>query len=163
MAIVSENLYNINTGILPKDACIVIVHTQWNPAIVNKLLEGCLGVLHQYELKNYKIVSVPGVFELPFTVKNIWETYRNKFDKPKVFITLGCVMRGETPHFEFVCQAATQGILELNMRLPVPTIFGILTVDNQTQADERTGGVHGHKGEEAALTALKMMELKYTQ
>jgi 6,7-dimethyl-8-ribityllumazine synthase len=161
MALVNENLYNIDTGILPKDACIVIVHTQWNAPIVDKLLDGCKEVLEQYEMNNQKIITVPGAFEIPFAIKNFWETYQNKFEKPQAFIALGCVMRGGTPHFDYVCKAITDGILQLNLTLPVPTIFGVLTVDNQEQADERSGGAHGNKGEEAALTALKMISLKY--
>ena len=162
MASVNENLYNFNTGILSKDACIVIVHTEWNVEIVNKLLEGCIKMLRQYGMNNYKIVTVPGAFEIPFAVKNFWDTYQNKFEKPQAFIALGCVLRGDTPHFDYVCKAVTDGVLHLNLILPVPTIFGVLTVDNQQQADERTGGVHGHKGEEAAVSALKMMALKYS-
>jgi 6,7-dimethyl-8-ribityllumazine synthase len=73
---------------------------------------------------------------------------------------LGCVIRGGTPHFEYVCQSVTQGITHLNVTLPVPVIFGILTVDSLEQAKERAGGVHGNKGEEAAITALKMILLK---
>jgi 6,7-dimethyl-8-ribityllumazine synthase len=71
-------------------------------------------------------------------------------------------LRGDTPHFEYVCRAVTDGVLQLNLSLPIPTIFGILTVDNQQQADERTGGKHGHKGEEAAVTAMKMIAVKKT-
>ena len=163
MATVNQNLYNIDTGILPKDACIVIVHTQWNPQTVNKLLDGCLKVLQQYGMNNHKVISVPGAFEIPFTIKNFWETYQNKFEKPQAFIALGCVLRGGTPHFDYVCKGITDGILQLNLTLPVPTIFGVLTVDDQEQADERTGGIHGNKGEEAALTALKMITLKYSK
>jgi 6,7-dimethyl-8-ribityllumazine synthase len=162
MATVNEDLYNINAGILPKDACIVIVHTQWNPLTVDKLLDGCIKMLQQYGMNNYKVVSVPGAFEIPFAIKHFWDTYQNKFEKPQAFIALGCVMRGGTPHFDYVCKAVTDGILHLNLILPVPSIFGILTVDNQQQADERTGGIHGHKGEESALTALKMIALKYS-
>jgi len=163
MAIVNKNLYDIDTGILPKDACIVIVHTQWNPEIVNKLLEGSKKILNEFQMCNYKTISVPGAFEIPFTIKSIWETFHDKFEKPQVFIALGCVLRGGTPHFDYVCKAVTDGILQLNFTLPVPTIFGILTLDNQQQADERTGGIHGNKGEEAALTALKMITLKYSK
>ncbi len=162
MATVNEDLYHINTGILPKDACIVIVHTEWNPAIVNKLLEGCINILDKYGMKNYKVVKVPGAFEIPFAIKHFWETYQNKFEKPQAFIALGCVIRGGTPHFEYVCKAVTDGIVHLNLILPVPSIFGVLTLDNQQQAEERTGGIHGNKGEEAALTALKMITLKYS-
>jgi 6,7-dimethyl-8-ribityllumazine synthase len=79
---------------------------------------------------------------------------------PHAFIALGCVLRGGTPHFEYVCKAVTDGIVQLNLQLPVPTIFGVLTLDSQEQADERTGGIHGHKGEEAAITAVKMMVLQ---
>ena len=162
MASVNEQLYNFKAGILSKDACIVIVHTEWNAAIVDKLLEGCIKILKQYGMNNYKIVTVPGAFEIPFAIKNFWDTYQNKFEKPQAFIALGCVLRGDTPHFDYVCKAVTDGVLHLNLILPVPTIFGVLTVDNQLQADERTGGVHGNKGEEAALSALKMMTLKYS-
>ncbi|HXS58139.1 MAG TPA: 6,7-dimethyl-8-ribityllumazine synthase [Hanamia sp.] len=164
MATVSEILYNINKGILPKDAFIVIVRTQWNPVTVDKLLEGCIRILEEYGLNNYKVVTVPGAFEIPFAIKSFWENHKDNSDsanKPEAFIALGCVLRGGTPHFEYVSRAVTDGILQLNLMLPVPTIFGILTLDNQQQADERTGGVHGHKGEEAALSALKMIELKY--
>jgi 6,7-dimethyl-8-ribityllumazine synthase len=162
MATVNENLYNINTGILPKDACIVIVHTEWNANIVDKMLEGCLDILNKFEMTNYKVITVPGAFEIPFAIKNFYDRYQNKFEKPQAFIALGCVLRGDTPHFDYVCKAVTDGIVHLNLILPVPSIFGILTVDNQQQADDRTGGIHGHKGEEAALSALKMMALKYS-
>jgi 6,7-dimethyl-8-ribityllumazine synthase len=161
MATVNEDLYNINTGILPKDACIVIVHTEWNSEIVDKLLEGCTKILRQYGMHNHKIITVPGAFEIPFAIKNFWDRYQNKFEKPQAFIALGCVLRGDTPHFDYVCKAVTDGVLHLNLTLPVPSIFGVLTVDNQQQADERIGGIHGHKGEESALSALKMMSLKY--
>ncbi len=162
MAAVNEDLYKFNPGILSKDACIVIVHTEWNAEIVNKLLDGCIQVLRRHEMNNYKVITVPGAFEIPFAVKSFWETYQNKFEKPQAFITLGCVLRGDTPHFDYVCKAVADGVLHLNLLLPVPTIFGVLTVDNQQQADERTGGIHGNKGEEAAISALKMIALKHS-
>lgn len=162
MAAVNENLYNFNPGILSKDACIVIVHTEWNADIVDKLLEGCIRMLKSYDMNNYKVLTVPGAFEISFAIKSFWETYQNKFEKPQVFIALGCVLRGDTPHFDYVCKAVTDGVVHLNFALPVPTIFGVLTLDTQQQADERIGGKHGHKGEEAALSALKMMALKYS-
>ena len=170
MATQNEDLYKIDTGILPKNACIVIVHTLWNSEIVNKLLEGCLKTLREYGMNNYKILSVPGAFEIPFAIKNSWDTFQinsqvksdhKRIEKPDAFIALGCILRGGTPHFDYVCKAITDGILQLNLTLPVPTIFGVLTVDDQQQADERTGGIHGNKGEEAALSALKMISLKY--
>jgi 6,7-dimethyl-8-ribityllumazine synthase len=108
------------------------------------------------------VITVPGALEIPFGIKAYWEVHKYKDDRPKAFIALGCVLRGDTPHFEYVCRAVTDGILQLNMSLPVPTIFGVLTVDNQQQADERIGGRHGHKGEEAAITAVKMISLLKT-
>jgi 6,7-dimethyl-8-ribityllumazine synthase len=158
MAKPENNLFNINTGILQKDACIIIVRTEWNAAIVDKLEKGCIKILDQYEMKNYKIVYVPGAFEIAFAIKSFWDSA--KLDKPQAFIALGCVLRGDTPHFEYVCKAVTDGVVQLNLVLPVPVIFGVLTVDDQQQADERTGGEHGHKGEEAAITALKMIALQ---
>src|SRR5580658_6149866 len=103
-----------------------------------------------------------GAFEIPFGIRAYWDVHKYRDDRPQAFIALGCVLRGDTPHFEYVCRAVTDGILQLNMTLPLPTIFGVLTVDNQQQADERIGGKHGHKGEEAAVTALKMIALKKT-
>ncbi|HAI83146.1 MAG TPA: 6,7-dimethyl-8-ribityllumazine synthase, partial [Chitinophagaceae bacterium] len=75
-------------------------------------------------------------------------------------IVFGTVIKGDTPHFEYVCQSVTDGVTALNLQLQVPTIFGVLTVLNEVQAQERIGGIHGHKGEEAAITALKMIHLQ---
>ena len=160
MAKTSSELYNIDTGILQKDACIIIVRTEWNAAIVDKLEEGCRSILDQFGMKNYKVINVPGAFEIPFTIKSYWDSCKDRFEKPQAFIALGCVLRGGTPHFDYVCKAITDGVVQLNLSLPVPTIFGVLTVDNDDQAKERIGGEHGHKGEEAAVTALKMIILQ---
>ena len=152
----SNSLLN-TTGIqLPKGACVVIVRTEWNDAIVGALETGCKKILEENNV-SYKVLNVPGAFEIPFGIKRYWEQHKYKDDKPHAFIALGCVLRGDTPHFDYVCKAVTDGIVQLNLMLPLRTIFGILTVDNQQQADERIGGKHGHKGEEAAITALKMM------
>ena len=153
----NSNLYEIAGIQLPKGACVVIIRTDWNDAIVSKLEAGCKLILDQHQV-SYKVLTVPGAFEIPFAIKSYWDKHKYKDDRPNAFIALGCVLRGGTPHFEYVCKAATDGVLQLNLSLPVPTIFGILTLDNQQQADERTGGIHGHKGEEAAITALKMIE-----
>jgi len=163
MAEISNSTLLDTTGILAsQDACVVIVRTEWNAPIVDALESGCRAALEKAGACDYKVITVPGAFEIPFGIKAYWEAHKYKDDRPKAFIALGCVLRGDTPHFEYVCQAVTQGILQLNMTLPVPTIFGVLTVDNQQQADERIGGRHGHKGEEAALTALKMISLLKT-
>jgi len=160
MAEVSNSkLFITNTGILKKDACIVLVKTEWNAAIVDELEKGCLQELNKQGIKKISRLTVPGAFEIPFAIKNYWEKCPKK-KRPDAFITLGCVIRGGTPHFEFICKAVTEGVVQLNLSLPVPTIFGVLTVDNEEQARERIGGMHGHKGEEAAQTAIKMINLK---
>jgi 6,7-dimethyl-8-ribityllumazine synthase len=134
-----------------KDALVVLVKTEWNSAIVDELERGCIRVLEQYQVASRTIV-VPGAVEIPFAIQQC-QTHH----KAAAFIALGCVVRGDTPHFEYVCQSVTYGITELNLNMQVPVIFGVLTVNNNQQALERTGGIHGHKGEEAAITALKMM------
>ena len=153
----SSSNFNDTSGILlPKDALIVIVRSAWNADAVDKLHTGCLNILDQHKVRHHSI-TVPGAFEIPFTIRIYLEKNFIGNGRPHAFIALGCVLRGDTPHFEYICQAVTNGILQLNLELPVPTIFGILTVDNQQQIDERTGGKQGHKGEEAAVTALKMI------
>jgi 6,7-dimethyl-8-ribityllumazine synthase len=159
MSLVSTSkLYNTSGIQLPSDAYVIIIRTEWNAGIVNKLDEGCRKVLWENKIQS-KTITVPGAFEIPFTIKRVWEAHKNKADKPFAFIALGCVIKGDTPHFDYVCKAVTDGVLQLNLSLPVPTIFGVLTVDDQQQAEERIGGKHGHKGEEAAITALKMIQL----
>ena len=156
MSVSSSNLYNTEGIHLPADAFVVIVRTEWNAQIIDKLEEGCSKILNEHKVK-LKVLTVPGAFEIPFAIKSFWD--KNKSEKPSAFIALGCVLRGDTPHFDYVCKAVTDGIVQLNLSLPIPTIFGILTVDNQQQAEDRIGGKHGNKGEEAAVTALKMISL----
>jgi 6,7-dimethyl-8-ribityllumazine synthase len=159
-----ENSNLLNKGIpQAKDAFIVLVKTEWNASIINELENGCKKVLQQNKVKKIITITVPGCFEIPFAIKNYWENVAKENlpagpqEKPNAFIALGCVIRGDTPHFDYVCKAVTDGVLQLNLILPVPTIFGVLTVDNEEQAKERIGGRHGHKGEEAGITALKMI------
>ena len=142
-----------------RDACFVLVKTEWNAAIVNELEKGCIEVLKANGIKKIVTIIVPGAFEIPFAIKNHWENSKKK-NRPDAFIALACVIKGGTPHFDYVCKGITDGVLQLNLTLPVPTIFGVLTTDNEDQAKDRIGGTHGHKGEEAAMTALKMIELK---
>jgi len=157
--ITNSKLLHIDAGILKvRDACIVLVKTEWNAAIVDELEKGCMAELQKYGLKKIITITVPGAFEIPFGIKSYWENAGKK-KKPDVFIALGCIVKGDTPHFDYVCKAVTDGVLQLNLSLPVPTIFGVLTVDNDQQAKERIGGEHGHKGVEAAITALKMIPL----
>jgi len=160
MADVNKSNLNILTGILPKDAFIVLVKTEWNAVIVDELEKGCISKLREAGIKKIVTLTVPGAVEIAFAIKIYWEhSKEKKKNKPDAFIALGCIIRGGTPHFEYVCQAVTEGVGQLNLLLPVPTIFGVLTVDNEEQAKERIGGIHGHKGEEAATTAVKMISL----
>ena len=162
MAEVSKSNLLAVTGIPNvKDACVVIIRTEWNAAIVGALEEGARAVLEKAGAV-CRVITVPGAFEIPFGIRAYWDIHKYRDDRPLAFIALGCVLRGDTPHFEYVCRAVTDGVLQLNLGLPIPTIFGVLTVDNQQQADERIGGKHGHKGEEAGITALKMISLKKT-
>jgi len=147
---------SVNKGIpVIKDAFVVIVKTEWNAHIINKLEAGVKKVLKAQNV-GCKTLVVPGAFEIPFAVKNHY-TYANKL--PDAYITLGTVIRGDTPHFDYVCKAVTDGVVQLNLSLDTPVIFGVLTVDTEQQALERIGGKHGHKGEEAAVTAIKMIAL----
>ena len=149
-----------DTGILNlEDASVVIVYTEWNDTVINELVAGCERSLGQYNVSKIRKIKVPGAFELPFACKQYWERTQGTGNQPGAIIAFGCVIRGETPHFDYVCQGVTQGLMQLNVSLPVPVIFGILTVDNMQQAEERLGGIHGHKGEEAAVTALKMISM----
>lgn len=155
----NSKLLDIDAGILKEDACIVMVKTEWNSAIVDELENGCRRKLEELGVQKIGLITVPGSFEIPFGIKSYWDAKKYQDDRPCAFIALGCVVRGDTPHFDYVCSAVTDGVVQLNLTLPVPVIFGVLTVDNETQARERIGGKHGHKGEEAAITALKMVTL----
>jgi len=147
---------SVNKGIPAlKDAFVVIIKTEWNASIVNKLEAGVKKILRANNVGS-KTLTVPGAFEIPFTVKN---HYAYAPAVPDAYIVLGAVIRGDTPHFDYVCKAVTDGVVQLNLSLDVPVIFGVLTVDNEQQALERIGGKHGHKGEEAAITAIKMIAL----
>jgi 6,7-dimethyl-8-ribityllumazine synthase len=137
-----------------KDALVVLVKTEWNAEIVDELEAGCMKVLDQYDVL-WKTITVPGAVEIPFAVHHAYK----HIEKVKAFIALGCVIKGDTPHFDYVCKSVTYGITQLNLNIDVPVIFGVLTVNNEEQAKERIGGAHGHKGEEAAITALKMIAL----
>ncbi|CAN5146477.1 6,7-dimethyl-8-ribityllumazine synthase [soil metagenome] len=152
----SKGNNTLNKGIPKlKDAFVVIVKTEWNAGIVNKLEAGAAKVLNASGI-SYKVIAVPGAIEIPFIIKQYAESIQASAD---AFIALGTIIRGDTPHFDYVCKAVTDGVLSLNMMLEAPTIFGVLTVNDEQQAMERIGGKHGHKGEEAAITAIKMIRL----
>jgi 6,7-dimethyl-8-ribityllumazine synthase len=147
----------LNKGIPTiQDAFVVIVKTEWNAHIIDRLEAGCIKVLAENGVQSTTVV-VPGAFEIPFAIKML---HANSQQPADAYIALGTVIRGDTPHFDYVCKGITDGVMQLNLTLDVPTIFGVLTVENEQQAEERIGGVHGHKGEEAATTAIKMIGLK---
>ena len=147
---------SLNKGIPTlKDAFVVIVKTEWNASIVNKLEAGAKKILKEAGV-GFRVLTVPGAVEIPFIIKAYTESIQSPAD---AFIALGTVIRGDTPHFEYVCSSVTEGILSLNLILEMPVIFGVLTVNDEQQARERVGGKHGHKGEEAAIAAIKMIKL----
>jgi 6,7-dimethyl-8-ribityllumazine synthase len=137
---------------------LAIVATEWNHTIVEAQLAGAYHVLGQYQATVLPVVTVPGCFEIPFAARQL--SLQSEFSGIQAIIAFGAVIRGGTPHFEYVCKAVTDGVLQLNLQSFVPIIFGVLTVDHEDQAWERLGGPHGHKGEEAALSALKMISLR---
>ena len=156
----NKKLHTATAGTPAKEgACVVLVKTEWNAPIVDALERGCVKTL-KAEGARIEVLTVPGAVEITHCIKSYWDHVKYRDDRPQAFIALGCVVRGDTPHFDYVCQSVTHGVTELNLMLPVPVIFGVLTVDNEKQAKERIGGKHGHKGSEAAITALKMIALE---
>jgi 6,7-dimethyl-8-ribityllumazine synthase len=135
-----------------------IVVSDWNREVTWSLLEGAVKTLKKHGATNENIVvkHVPGSFELTLGAQFLAE-----YDDLDAVICLGCVIQGETPHFTFICQGVTQGITQLNLEYNLPFIFGVLTTLNQQQAIERAGGKHGNKGDEAAVTAIKMAALQH--
>ncbi len=153
----NEGLYSKIFSSALKNSSIVIVRTDWNEDIVKELEAGARKIFQMEEIENVKTIVVPGAVEIPFTIKQ--HALHNKAD---AYIAFACVIKGGTPHFDYVCQSITRGIAELNLQLGVPVIYGVLTVLNKEQAWERLGGEHGHKGEEAAITTLKMIAVNRT-
>ncbi|MES2646542.1 MAG: 6,7-dimethyl-8-ribityllumazine synthase [Bacteroidota bacterium] len=152
----NEQLMENGSGILAGVQEIVIIKTEWNAPVVDELEAGCKRILEAAGVENITVLVVPGAVEIPFAIN----AYVNRAAyEAEAFIALGCIIKGDTPHFEYVCQSVTQGITILNTQLDAPVIFGVLTVNTEEQAKERIGGIHGHKGEEAAMTALKMIAL----
>ena len=133
-----------------------IVVAQWNAAITGNLLTGAIEALktHGAEEDNIKIVEVPGSYEL---ISGADILLRDP--SLDAIICLGCVIQGETKHFDFICSAVAHGISQVSIKYNTPVIFGVLTTDNLQQALDRAGGIHGNKGEEAAVTAIQMAAL----
>lgn len=134
-----------------------IVVAEWNEEITEPLYQGAFDALLKLGAKKKNIIrkSVPGSFELPLAAQ--WMAEKKEVD---AVICLGCVIQGETPHFDYICQAVAQGIMKVNLKSNKPVAFGVLTTLNKTQAMDRAGGKYGNKGEEAAVTVIKMLEIQ---
>jgi len=157
MATAYQNLSDYNFESIPDASSMRfgIVVAEWNQSITEKLLQGACDTLERHGVKtsNIHVSRVPGSFELTFGAKQMSEHL-----ELDAVIVLGCVIRGDTPHFDYVCSSVTQGITSLNIQYNIPFIFGLLTTDNLQQSEDRAGGKHGNKGDEAAITAIKMID-----
>ncbi|MDA8572637.1 6,7-dimethyl-8-ribityllumazine synthase [Flavobacteriaceae bacterium] len=156
MATANTNLSNYDKTALPNSADfkIGIVVSEWNSEVTDGLLEGALHTLVECGVskENITVYKVPGSFELIYAAKKVQSSGVD------AVITIGCVIQGETKHFDYVCAGVTQGVKDLNIQNDVPVIFCVLTDNNKQQSLDRSGGKHGNKGVEAAITALKMID-----
>ena len=136
-----------------------IVVAEWNSQVTDSLLGGCVETLRKYGVieKNIYPFHVPGAFELTYGAKVL----AKNIEHLNGIILLGCVVQGETPHFDYICKGITYGVTQLNIDFPLPFVFGVLTTLNMEQALERSGGKHGNKGIEAAVTAIKMAHMEH--
>lgn len=139
-----------------KDMKVAIVVARFNEFITSKLLSGCVDCLIRHEAadKDLTVVWVPGAFEIPMAAKKMAES--GKYD---AVICLGAVIRGATPHFDYVCAEASKGIAQVSMQTGVPVAFGVLTTENIQQAVERAGTKAGNKGVDCAMSAMEMVNL----
>lgn len=159
MASEQKNLSNFEGSDVPNagDMKFGIVWAEWNHAITHGLMKGAYDTLVKHGAKADNIVTktVPGAFELTLGAQ-----YMAESGNVDAIICIGCVIQGDTKHFDFICDAVAKGITNLNLKYNKPFIFGVLTVNTMEQAQDRTGGKHGNKGDEAAVTAIKMLALK---
>ena len=159
MATSGKNLSSYDPGTIPPAGAlkIAIVVSEWNEQVTGPLSEGARTTLIQHGVKpeNLLVQYVPGSFELPIGARFLIDSFH-----PDAVILIGCVIRGETPHFDFISQAVAQGCMQLGLETGIPVIFGVLTTNNLEQALDRAGGRHGNKGTEAAVTAIRMASLK---
>ena len=159
MATALKNLSDYDPNKIPSAAEMHfgIVVSSYNEEITGALLEGAYNTLikHGALKENIWIKTVPGGFELTKGAQ-----YMVDFAPVDAVICLGCVIQGETRHFDFICNSVIQGITQLNLDYEIPFIFGVLTTENLQQAIDRAGGKHGNKGDEAAVTAMRMVDLE---
>ena len=155
MATKNHNLSEYDSTTVPSGAgmCIGIVVSEWNSNITDALLSGAVDTLKANGVseKDIIVMHVPGSFELIYGCSQIL-----KLDVDAV-IAIGCVIRGDTPHFDYICEGTTHGLSELNLMQDKPVVYGLITTNNMSQAEERCGGILGNKGDECAITALKMV------
>lgn len=137
-----------------KDSIAIIV-SKWNPEVTQALYRGALDALKSYGVEQIARYDVPGTYELPLAARMLADS--NNFD---AILCLGCVIRGETKHNEYISHAVADGLMKVQLRAKLPVIFGVLTPDTLEQALERAGGKYGNKGREAAIAALEMIDLK---
>ena len=137
---------------------IVIIKSEFNKEIVDGLLEGCKRALREQEIE---IITVPGAFELPSAAMKFCELKRNfhgrEYNKYKAVITLGCVIKGDTDHYDYICQAVANGIMDISIQSSVPVLFGVLTCQNAELAFERSRDDDSNKGYEVGLAALELI------
>jgi len=152
------DIQNLPTRDIIGEQKYAIAVADWNPQVTHTLLKGAVDTLIECGVneESIKIIHVPGTFELTFAAKRLCDDFEALYD---AVIVLGCVIQGETPHFDYVCQGVTAGITKLNTERDCPVIFGVLTVNTLQQALDRAGGIHGNKGVEAAITAIKMVNI----
>jgi 6,7-dimethyl-8-ribityllumazine synthase len=159
MASALHNLSDYDFASVPNaaDMKFGIVVSEWNSKITGALLQGAFDTLtlHGAKEENIFVKTVPGSFELVFGAASLV-----KSGKVDAVIAIGCVIKGDTPHFDYICQGTTQGLAELNVKGDVPVIYGLLTCNTMEQAEERCGGMLGNKGDECAVTAIKMVDYK---
>lgn len=147
--------YDLNSVPSAQGMRFGIVVSEWNNSITGALLQGACDTLtkHGAREEDITVMTVPGSFELVFGASQMV-----KSGKMDAVIAIGCVVRGDTPHFDYICEGTTQGLASLNERFDVPVIYGLLTCNNMEQAQDRAGGTLGNKGDECAVTAIKMVD-----
>ncbi|MFN8353509.1 MAG: 6,7-dimethyl-8-ribityllumazine synthase [Spirosomataceae bacterium] len=160
MSSINKNLSDFSTEglITVSDKRFALIVAEWNDQVTGALYDGAYKTLIESGAlpKNVLRYNVPGSFELPTAAQ--WAAQQDAID---AVICLGCVIQGETRHFDFICQAVAMGITEVALKYNKPVIFGVLTPDTLQQALDRAGGKHGNKGDEAAITAVKMLGTKF--
>ncbi|NRB83027.1 MAG: 6,7-dimethyl-8-ribityllumazine synthase [Winogradskyella sp.] len=164
MATANHNLSNYDKATIPnaKDFRFGIVVSEWNTEITEGLWQGAFDALIDCGALKENIVrwNVPGTFELTYGAARMSKSIYADSGMLDAIIVIGCVIQGETKHFDFVCEGVTQGIKDLNLNGDIPVIFCVLTDNNRQQSVDRSGGKHGNKGTEAAVTAIKMATLR---